>query len=86
LAYVEWFTPFQQPELHHGLYKVSRLIRHGERLASIIDVSDIRRSIHLIPNFGAVAPCEWTSSTVLDCCSTFFVNSFSDRHAYLTII
>ncbi|KAG2096645.1 hypothetical protein BD769DRAFT_1631430 [Suillus cothurnatus] len=86
LAYVEWFTPFQQPELHHGLYKVSRLIRHGEHLASIIDVSDIRRSIHLIPNFGAVAPREWTSSTVLDCCSTFFVNSFSDRHAYLTII
>ncbi|KAG1811639.1 hypothetical protein EV424DRAFT_1473681 [Suillus variegatus] len=86
LAYVEWFTPFQQPESHHGLYKVGRLIRHGERLASIIDISDIRRSIHLIPNFGAAAPREWTSSTVLECCSTFFVNSFSDRHAYLTIV
>ncbi|KAG1870273.1 hypothetical protein DFJ58DRAFT_723170 [Suillus subalutaceus] len=56
LAYVEWFTPFQQPESHHGLYKVGRLIRHGEGLASIIDISDIRRSIHLIPNFGAAAP------------------------------
>ncbi|KAG1863043.1 hypothetical protein F4604DRAFT_1882211 [Suillus subluteus] len=85
-AYVEWFTPFQQPELHHGLYKVSRLICHGERLASVIDISDICRSIYLIPNFGAVAPREWTSSTVLECCSTFFLNSFSDRHAYLTIV
>ncbi|KAG2110456.1 hypothetical protein BD769DRAFT_1299429, partial [Suillus cothurnatus] len=66
LAYVEWFTPFQQRELYHGLYKVSCLIRHGERLASIIDISDVRRGIHLIliPNFGAVAPREWTSSTV----------------------
>ncbi|KAG1748112.1 hypothetical protein EDB19DRAFT_1630396 [Suillus lakei] len=86
LAYVEWFTPFQQPESHHGLYKISRLMRHGERLASIIDVSDIRRSVHLFPNFGAVVPREWTSSTVLELCPSFFVNSFSDRHAYLTIV
>ncbi|KAG1903207.1 uncharacterized protein F5891DRAFT_1106185 [Suillus fuscotomentosus] len=86
LAYVEWFTPFQQPESHHGLYKVARLIRHGERLASIIEISDICRSIHLIPNFGVAAPREWTSSTVLECCSTFFVNPFSDRHAYLTLV
>ncbi|KAG1896530.1 uncharacterized protein F5891DRAFT_958533, partial [Suillus fuscotomentosus] len=85
-AYVEWFTPFGQPEANHGLYKISRLIRNGERLASIIDISDIRRSVHLIPKFGPVAPREWTSSTVLELCSTFFVNSFSDRHAYLTII
>ncbi|KAG1890520.1 uncharacterized protein F5891DRAFT_1117930 [Suillus fuscotomentosus] len=86
LAYVEWFTPFQQPESHHGLYKICRLMRHGERLASIIDVSDIRRSVHLFPNFGAVVPREWTSSTVLELCPSFFVNSFSDRHAYLTIV
>ncbi|KAG1719600.1 hypothetical protein EDB19DRAFT_1970800 [Suillus lakei] len=86
LAYVEWFTPFQQPESHHGLYKISRLMRHGERLASIIDVSDIHRSVHLFPNFGAVVPREWTSSTVLELCPSFFVNSFSDRHAYLTIV
>ncbi|KAG1764356.1 hypothetical protein EDD22DRAFT_979080 [Suillus occidentalis] len=86
LAYVEWFTPFQQPESHHGLYKISRLMCHGERLASIIDVSDIRRSVHLFPNFGAVVPREWMSSTVLELCPSFFVNSFSDRHAYLTIV
>ncbi|KAG2029856.1 hypothetical protein BDR03DRAFT_975485 [Suillus americanus] len=85
-AYVEWFTPFGQPEANHGLYKISHLVRNGERLASIIDISDIRRSVHLIPKFGPVAPREWTSSTVLELCSTFFINSFSDRHAYLTII
>ncbi|KAG1893091.1 uncharacterized protein F5891DRAFT_1208123 [Suillus fuscotomentosus] len=75
LAYVEWFTPFQQPESHHGLYKICRLMRHGERLASIIDVSDIRRSVHLFPNFGAVVPREWTSSTVLELCPSFFYSS-----------
>ncbi|KAG1884728.1 hypothetical protein F4604DRAFT_1574379, partial [Suillus subluteus] len=80
------FTPFQQPESHHGLYKICCLMCHGEHLASIIDVSDIRRSVHLFPNFSAVVPREWTSSAVLELCSSFVVNSFSDRHAYLTIV
>ncbi|KAG1854255.1 hypothetical protein F4604DRAFT_1883347 [Suillus subluteus] len=86
LAYVELFTPFGQPEANHGLYKISCIICNGERLASIIDISDICRSVHLIPKFSPVVPREWTSSTVLELCSSFFVSSFSDRHAYLTII
>ncbi|KAG1836540.1 hypothetical protein F4604DRAFT_1602489, partial [Suillus subluteus] len=80
------FTPFQQPESHHGLYKICCLMRHGERLASIIDVLDIRRSVHLFPNFSTVVPREWMSSAVLELCSSFVVNLFSDRHAYLTIV
>jgi hypothetical protein len=42
--------PFGQPEVNHGLYRIPRLIRKGDRLASIIDVSDVRRSLHLTPN------------------------------------
>ncbi|KAH9857831.1 hypothetical protein C2E23DRAFT_720065 [Lenzites betulinus] len=83
LAYVEWFTPFTpDPHPDHGLYKVSRSMRRGARLASIIPVEDIVRSCHLIPDFGAVAPREWTSSTVLEQCSSFYVNSFADRNTY----
>ncbi|KAG2080595.1 uncharacterized protein F5147DRAFT_586178, partial [Suillus discolor] len=76
LAYVEWFTSFQQPEAHHGMMSCTKFA----------SVSDIRRDVHLFPNFGAVAPREWTGSTVLELCSSFFVNLFSERHTYLTIV
>ncbi|KAF7366470.1 hypothetical protein MSAN_00904000 [Mycena sanguinolenta] len=86
LAYVEWFTAFKpQPEQHHLMYKVSRTLKNGDRLASIIPVGNIRRSIHLLPKFGPVAPSQWKSHMVLDQCSVFFANPWTDRHAYATL-
>lgn len=86
LAYIEWFTPFTQPEEAHGLYRISRAHDAGDRLVSVVPVDTIRRSVHLYPKFGAVAPREWTSHNVLDECSTFFVNQFTDKHSFKTII
>ncbi|KAG2136520.1 uncharacterized protein EDB93DRAFT_1303272 [Suillus bovinus] len=83
LAYIEWFTPFPSaPDRNNGLYKLSRLMRGGDRVASIVPVGDIVRSIHLIPKFGDSAPREWTSETVLEDCNTFWVNSYIDRHTF----
>ncbi|KAI0688790.1 hypothetical protein BC835DRAFT_1283994 [Cytidiella melzeri] len=84
LAYVEWFSKFTQPEPHHKMHKVSRSFRndgHGH-LASVIDLASVCRSVYLFPNFGPKAPAAWTSDTVLDECSTFFVSPFLDRHTY----
>jgi hypothetical protein len=82
-AYIEWFTPFQlASDLNHKMYKVSRMICHGQRVASIIPLSHIQGSIHLFPNFGWIAPRNWTNSNVLDLCSNFFVNSFTNRYIF----
>ncbi|KAJ6599450.1 hypothetical protein B0H10DRAFT_1959125 [Mycena sp. CBHHK59/15] len=73
LVYMEWFTAFKsQPEPNHLMYKISRLEKHGARVSSIISIDNIRRSVHLFPKFGRVAPREWTSSDVLEKCPTFF--------------
>ncbi|KAJ7213561.1 hypothetical protein GGX14DRAFT_534208 [Mycena pura] len=85
LAYVEWFSPFTSPEPAHQMYKVRRMLRGGERLAAIVPVSSIRRSVHLLPKFGPIAPKDWTSSNVLDRCPNFFVNNRSDRHIFTTL-
>ncbi|KAL7279210.1 hypothetical protein ACG7TL_007050 [Trametes sanguinea] len=88
LAYVEWFTAFTQPDPIHGMYKISRSIRarDGARLASVIEVRNIRRSCHLFPQFGTVVPRDWSSSNVLERCSTFWVSPFTDRHTFMIII
>ncbi|KAG1738098.1 uncharacterized protein EDB91DRAFT_1082859 [Suillus paluster] len=83
LAYVEWFTAFSAtPDINHSMYRVSCSLQDGDRQASIVPVDNIRRLVHLIPKFGAVTPRDWSTSNVLDQCSTFFVNEFTDRDAF----
>ncbi|KAI0055664.1 hypothetical protein BV25DRAFT_1815283 [Artomyces pyxidatus] len=89
LAYVEWFTRFKPAaEPNHLMYRVAHAYeRDGEeRLASIVPVQQLVRSVHLIPRFGPEpAPREWSSASVLELCAAFYVNSFTDRHTYITI-
>ncbi|KAI0039140.1 hypothetical protein FA95DRAFT_1504590 [Auriscalpium vulgare] len=88
LAYIEWFTPFPAAaEPDHLMYKVLRSYRTGtrHRAFAVIPVDNIRRSVHLFPAFGAVAPRHWTSANVLERCDRFYVSSFLDRHNYITV-
>ncbi|EIW56974.1 uncharacterized protein TRAVEDRAFT_170977 [Trametes versicolor FP-101664 SS1] len=85
LAYIERFTPMVGPDPVHGLYKVTRQRDgSGARLASVVEVRNIRRSCHLFPVTTGAVPRDWTSSTVLERCDSFWVNSFSDAHMYMS--
>ncbi|KAH8091759.1 hypothetical protein BXZ70DRAFT_1040234 [Cristinia sonorae] len=87
LAYVEWFTGLRQgPHDDHGMFRLTRKVNRttGKRAASVVSLSTIRRSVMLFPRFGAVAPRDWTSENVLDLCSKFYVNAWTDRHLYGT--
>ncbi|KAF9455609.1 hypothetical protein BDZ94DRAFT_1179654, partial [Collybia nuda] len=85
--YIEWFTSFPAlPEPNHSMYQISRSkTPGGDHLVSIEPLKDIHCSIHLLPKFGKTAAPTWTSSTVLDSCPKFFVNSFTDMYIYRTI-
>ncbi|KAJ7906687.1 hypothetical protein B0H13DRAFT_1880374 [Mycena leptocephala] len=69
----------------YRIAQVSRVIKNGDRLASIIPVYNIQRSIHLLPKFGPVAPQEWKSHNVLDKFRVFFANPWTDRRIYATL-
>ena len=88
LAYVEWFKPFKpQPQPRHLFYEISRASYQGHRVASIIPLSNIKRSLHLFPKFGQHSVNrDYQSSTILEDFNTFYVNCFSDRHAFHTIV
>ena len=89
LAYVEWFTRFPvRPEPHLNMYKVSRsFVQGSDRLVSIVPVSLIQRSIHLLPKWGRDRDSylSWSREDVLEKCNVFFVNSFKDRHTYYNV-
>jgi len=86
LAYVEWFSEFTSPESDHGMHKLKRSMEGGARVASIIPVSSIRRSVHLFPRFGRMrVPENWTSHNVLENCNTFYLNPFVDRHMHFIL-
>ncbi|KAI0689126.1 hypothetical protein BC835DRAFT_1283602, partial [Cytidiella melzeri] len=80
LAYVEWFTPFQQYDSTVGMFSVAPSQRNHRRRASIIPITAIVRSCHLIPVWGRAANIHWTSENVLERCTRFYVNTYL-RHS-----
>lgn len=87
LAYVEWFTNFERRrQTGHNFFEVRRQVQGQDRLAAVIPLANIRRSVALMPKFGRKKPADWTSGNVLDKCPSFYVNNYSDRHAYYTVV
>ncbi|KAF8170150.1 hypothetical protein BJ912DRAFT_1025406 [Pholiota molesta] len=79
LAYVSWYTAFQTlPVDGLAMYKISRSTRAHRRRVSIIPVTDIVRSCHLIPGFGG-----WTADTVLTEAPYFYLNPYLRHHDFV---
>ena len=83
-AYLEWFDPFPaMPHVDHRFYRVKRTIANGCRVAAVVPIGHLQRSVHLFPAFNTNTEGEeWKSSDVLEKCLVFYLNSLSDRHAY----
>lgn len=82
VAYVDWYKPLQSPVVGIGLHQVSLSSRNLRQRSSIIPVSTIVRSCHLIPVFGRSMNLGWTSDTVLDLCKSFYLNPYLRHHDF----
>ncbi|OCH84243.1 hypothetical protein OBBRIDRAFT_815534 [Obba rivulosa] len=83
LVYVEWFTSFNTYNRVNGLYTLSRSTRQHRRFASIIPITDIIRSYHLIPVWGTSMDRTWTSDTVVELCKKFYFNPYLHYHDFV---
>ncbi|KAK0435049.1 Zn-finger domain-containing protein [Armillaria borealis] len=76
LAYIEWFTPFNQPHPDTKMYSVSRSLQYQEHVPQVIPIGDIIGSCHLLPKFGTAVDRTWSSAAVLEQCRNFSLNRF----------
>ncbi|KAK7059386.1 hypothetical protein R3P38DRAFT_3522392 [Favolaschia claudopus] len=76
LAYVEWYKPLSQFDTDLGMYKIAPAFHNHTRRASIIPVTQISRSCHLIPRFPRHVDRTLTSDDILDKCQSFYLNCY----------
>ncbi|KAJ7689554.1 hypothetical protein B0H17DRAFT_937114, partial [Mycena rosella] len=82
LVYVDWYKPLKPPVANIGMHEVSLSSRNHRQHSSIIPITDILRSCHLIPVFGRSVDPTWTSETVLDLCKSFYLNPYLRHHDF----
>ncbi|KAK0184301.1 hypothetical protein F5146DRAFT_938790, partial [Armillaria mellea] len=54
LVYVEWFTPLQHIDEHTHMFRVEWSMQNHLQNASIIPITYISCSCHLIPHSGCI--------------------------------
>ncbi|KAJ7652675.1 hypothetical protein DFH06DRAFT_1282610 [Mycena polygramma] len=82
LAYIDWYKPLKPPVPNIRMHEVSLSSRNHRQNSSIIPISHILRSCHLIPDFGKAANPTWTSDCVLDQCKSFYLNPYLRHHDF----
>jgi hypothetical protein len=78
LVYVHWFKPLRAPVPNLNFYSTSFSSLNHRQRASIISVSDIIRTCHLIPQFGnsSAADLGWTAAKVHQEAKSFYLNPY----------
>ncbi|KAJ6571039.1 hypothetical protein B0H10DRAFT_2107030 [Mycena sp. CBHHK59/15] len=82
LAYVDWYKPLKAPDPNVRMHEVSLSSRNHRQNSSIIPITEILRSCHLIPAFGKSVNPTWTSDRVLDQCKSFYLNPYLRHHDF----
>ncbi|KAJ7223235.1 hypothetical protein GGX14DRAFT_351944, partial [Mycena pura] len=76
LAYIEWFRPLNSFDKTLAMFKVTPAFRQHARHASIIPITQINRSCHLIPKFPPKVDRTLTADDVLERVTEFYLNPY----------
>ncbi|KAL0575162.1 hypothetical protein V5O48_006805 [Marasmius crinis-equi] len=77
LAFLDLFRPLTtNPSPDLLMHKVAISTRSHQKVSVIVPLSHIKQTCHLIPVFGRQISPLWTSSTILDQASSFFLNPY----------
>ncbi|KAJ8075193.1 hypothetical protein PM082_019521 [Marasmius tenuissimus] len=76
LVYIHWFTPLRKIDEDTQMFRIERSSKNKVRSSSIIPITQVARSCHLIPYSGKQHERTWTSESVLDQCHSFHLNSY----------
>ncbi|KAF8197216.1 hypothetical protein K438DRAFT_1585219 [Mycena galopus ATCC 62051] len=82
LAYVEWFTSFNQPDKISGLYSIQRSSRSQRRNSAVVSVEHFVRACHLMGKSGRKIDRTWTTDNVLDKATHFYFNPYIDVDSF----
>ncbi|KAJ6518548.1 hypothetical protein DFH09DRAFT_939845, partial [Mycena vulgaris] len=76
LTYIEWYKPLTQFDADLGRYKIAPAFQQHGRRASIIPVTQIARSCHLILRFPRKVDRTLSTDDILDRCQSFYLNCY----------
>lgn len=88
LAYIEWFTPLNVYDDKIGMYSIapsmSRRFRQ-HRSVSIVPVTDVVRSCHLIPQWGRSIDPTWSQDNIYEVCKKFYLNPYLQHSDFVLL-
>ena len=67
------------------MFRVRRHLKGGRRVGVVTPLTSIWRAVELIPVFGKECDKTWTSSSAVELCQEFYVNSFSEKEVYQSV-
>ncbi|KAJ6510911.1 Zn-finger domain-containing protein [Mycena sanguinolenta] len=83
LAYVEWFTPFNQPDQASGFYIIQRSSRAHQRNSAVVSAEHFVRHCHLAGKCGKNIDRTWTTDNMFDKATYFHFNPYIDVDTFI---
>jgi hypothetical protein len=93
LVYIEWYSKLEKAANPRNgmMYRIKKVSLTSSMMdkdkvqGAILPLSRIRQSCMLFPTFPSSVPAHWTTDSILDYASSFYINNWLSKYSYQTI-